>query len=87
MTNEMTLLKFSANWCSPCKIMKKTIDSLINEFPNITIQHIDIDEDVEKSREYKVRSIPTLILLQDGQEVARLIGNHSADQVRKFLTR
>lgn len=85
--SDYNLIRFHANWCSPCKMMAKTIDSLINEFPNITLQQIDIDEDVEKSREYKVRSIPTLILLQDGQEVARLIGNHSADQVRKFLTR
>ncbi|MFA5048305.1 MAG: thioredoxin family protein [Patescibacteria group bacterium] len=86
MTNGTTLIKFYATWCQPCKILSNTLSKLLPEFPDVTLEEINIDENVEQSCEYRVRSIPTVILIKDGQEVGRLIGNQSTDVLRKFLT-
>lgn len=87
MENIYTVLKFKAPWCSPCKSLAKTLDSVLPEFSNIKVEEIDIDEDVEKSREYKIRSIPTIVMIKDGEEIDRLIGNQTAEQIKKFLKR
>ena len=80
------LYKFSAGWCSPCKALAKTLNQVLPEFSNITVVNIDIDEETDKATEYKVRSIPTLIMLKDNEEVARIVGNCGADQLKEFLT-
>lgn len=87
MDNGTILIKFYASWCLPCKSLSNTVHKVILEFPNIQIKEVNIDEDVESSREYKIRSIPTLVLVKDGQEIDRVVGNQSEEFIRKFLTR
>lgn len=88
MNNDtITALRFHANWCLPCKALEGTLKKVLPEFPNVVLKEIDIDEDVEQAREFKVRSIPTIILLKDNQEIGRLVGNQDSEKVRKFLTR
>lgn len=87
MDNGTTLIKFYAGWCMPCKTLANTLSKILSEFPDIQLKEVNIDDDVEQSREYKIRSIPTLVLVKDGQEIDRLVGNQSVEQLRKFLTR
>ena len=53
----MRIIKFSASWCNPCKVLK----TMLNGFDSCPIE--DIDQNPEKALEYNVRSVPTLILL------------------------
>ena len=55
----MKIIKFSALWCAPCKVLK----TMLNGFDSCPIEDIDIDQNPEKALEYNVRSVPTLILL------------------------
>jgi len=86
-TEKMTLIKFWAPWCSPCLAMKPTVDRALTDSDNIELISINIDEDVEKAREYRIRQIPTLLLLKDNSEIDRLVGNHSVERVKEFLKR
>jgi thioredoxin 1 len=62
------VIKFSATWCGPCKVISKQLEGL--DFTNI-----DIDEDEDGlARKSNVRSVPTLIFMKDGQEVSRHSG-------------
>lgn len=87
MADEMILIKFFATWCAPCKVLASTVSKILPEFTNIQLKEVNIDEEVDPSIEYKIRSIPTLVLIKDGQEIDRLVGNQSEEFVRKFLTR
>lgn len=84
--NKVKLLKFSANWCQPCIAMKSTVEMALND-TNIELVDINIDDNPDVVREYKVRSIPTLILVKGEEVVDRLTGRTSLAQVRALLGR
>lgn len=78
------LLKFSSSFCKPCAELNKKLHKILEEYPEVKLEEINIDEDVESAINYKVRSIPTLILIADGKE-KRLIGNCDENEIRNFL--
>ena len=81
----ITVLSFNAPWCNPCEAMKPTVREALSGRDDVNFVSIDIDEDVEKAREYKVRSIPTLLLMKDNNEIDRLVGNHNIERVKEFI--
>lgn len=70
-------LYFSATWCGPCKILAPTMQQLSSE--GMTVRKIDIDQDPNTPSQYNVRSVPTVILLQNGKEVSRQVGAQPKD--------
>jgi thioredoxin 1 len=71
------IYKFSATWCGPCKMLSKTLATI--ESP-IQIEEVNIDENVELRQQYKVRGVPTLILVEDDKEIKRKVGVMSAEE-------
>lgn len=69
----MKLIKFSASWCSPCR----TLESKINKLDlTINLHSYDVEEEVELTEKWKVRNVPTVILVDDdNNEVKRWVGN------------
>ena len=79
----MKILKFSASWCQPCKMLAKTIEGM--EMP-YEITEIDIDEQPEQAGKYQVRGVPTMVLVDDkGAVVSRLVGVQSAYKIGEWL--
>ena len=76
------VLKFSASWCQPCKALSKTIEGMTIETP---IEEVDIDDNQELAVEYKVRGVPTLVMLDDDKEVKRITGALSSTQLEEWL--
>jgi thioredoxin-like negative regulator of GroEL len=76
------LLKFSAPWCQPCKLMAKTLEQLLPEFPEVQLVEVDVEQAAELARHHNVRTLPTLVLGD-----YRLVGNVSAGLVRDFLAK
>ena len=76
------VLKFSASWCQPCKMLSKTIEGMTIEMP---IEEIDIDDNQELAVEYQVRGVPTLVMLDDDKEVKRTTGALSSKQLEEWL--
>lgn len=72
------VLKFSASWCQPCKALANILE---NDNWGLPITEIDIDKDMEKAIQYGVRSVPTLIMLEDGKEIKRKVGLPSMDEL------
>jgi len=64
---------FSATWCGPCKTFKPIVQEVVSEGYNI--EYIDIDSNQDTAVEYGVRSVPTVVILQNGTEVDRLVGS------------
>ena len=78
-----TLLYFTGTWCHPCKMFRPIIEELKGEGLEISI--IDIDENQQLARTYDIRSIPTIIVLNDGNEINRKIGVQSKQQVKDLF--
>ena len=66
------LLYFSAEWCSPCKIVGPVMEELQSEGYNV--QKIDIDSNQELSQQFGIRNIPTVVLTIDGVDSGRKVG-------------
>jgi len=81
-----TIIEFGAPWCGHCQAANPAIEQVLNEYSELS--HIKIYDGKGKplGRAFKVKLWPTLILLHDGQEVARLVRPLAADEVRKFVT-
>lgn len=75
------VLKFSASWCTPCKVLAATLKDVEG------ITSIDVDADRDKAIEYNVRSVPTLVFVKDGQEVERTKGIISLAQYKEIINR
>ena len=83
--NGISLVKFAATWCAPCKVVASTIQKVQPEFEGVKFQEIDVDDVPNLAKEYKIRSVPTVILFKDGVECTRLIGALKVDALRKVL--
>ena len=70
-------LLFSASWCNPCKIMKSFIKEIVEEFKELNVYEVEVDTDDKKElvEYYNISSVPTLVLLEDGNKIDEVIGS------------
>ena len=64
---------FSATWCGPCKAFKPVMNEIADE--GYSIEFIDVDQEQNKATKYGVRSVPTVVIEENGIEVDRFIGS------------
>lgn len=79
------LVDFWATWCGPCKMQAPVLDELAAEYDSIKIGKLNIDEEQALAIQYRVSSIPTLMLFKDGEPVQTLVGLRSKDDLAKAL--
>ena len=74
-TDQPILIDFYADWCGPCKALTPVMEELAADFEGrATIAKVDVDGAPEIAGRFNVRSIPTLVILQSGHEVERIVG-------------
>ena len=77
----LVLVDFWASWCGPCRMMAPVVDQIDDEFPNVKACKVNIDEEPALAQRFGVMSIPTLVLLSDGEEIARTVGLLPKEQI------
>ena len=80
LINSTLVIQFSATWCGPCKTLTKTIDDNKEKF-NQEIYKMDLESNRELATALQIRSVPTLIRFENKQEIKRLIGNQTLEQL------
>jgi thioredoxin 1 len=81
----MKVLKFYAEWCGPCKRQSLVI-AKAKEKISITIENVNIDDNIFMAQDFKVRSVPTLVMVDEtGTEVKRHLGVLEEEQLLEFL--
>jgi thioredoxin-like negative regulator of GroEL len=73
---------FTADWCAPCKALGPTMNRVAEQ---ISVNKINIDYEADVVQKYGVRNVPTVILVENGQEVRRFSGNRSYNDVIQFI--
>ena len=76
------VLRFTASWCQPCKMLARTLESIPTDYP---IEVIDIDENQELSIQYGVRGVPTLVMLENDVETKRVVGMQTEGFLKDWL--
>jgi thioredoxin 1 len=81
-------LDFWADWCGPCKMLAPTFDRLAEKYgEQVTFAKVNVDELPDIANKFAVRSIPTLVLLQNGNVVEKLVGLRSEQELAQVLSR
>ena len=80
------LVDFYAQWCRPCQMLAPVIKELAEELKGkVKVTKLDVDKNQSLAAKYKVMSVPTLILFKNGQEIKRIIGLRSKEELKKEL--
>lgn len=77
------LYKFSASWCQPCKMLANNFKYV--DMGDVQLVELDIEKNSEKAVEFKIRSVPTMVLMEDGKEIKRTSGVLMADKIEEFI--
>ncbi|MEI6173369.1 MAG: thioredoxin [Bacteroidota bacterium] len=86
--NGMVLVDFWASWCMPCKMMVPVLSEVAEEVNGkVTIAKVNVDEQKATAAKFGIRSIPTMILFQNGREVKRIVGVKTKDYLLKEFDR
>lgn len=87
LNSEMpVLVDFYADWCGPCKMMGPIVEELAEELKDIAkVGKINVDENQDLAMQYKVMSIPTLIIFKGGKEEYRLVGARDKSELLSYF--
>lgn len=83
--NGTVLVDFYAEWCGPCKMLSPIISEIAEERGDIKVAKINVDEESSLAREFNVYSIPTLVVLKNGEEVKRATGARPKGSILALL--
>ncbi len=84
-SGKTVLVDFWAVWCGPCQMMAPVLQELAAEMPEVKIGKVNVDEQMDLARQFRVVSIPTLIVFKNGQEVKRVVGVTPKEELKKAL--
>lgn len=88
LQSEMSVLvDFYADWCGPCKMLAPIVDEIAQENDDIKVVKVNVDENPNIAVDYKVMSIPTLVVIKGGKEVSRSVGVVDKKEILEMLSK
>jgi thioredoxin 1 len=80
-----TVYYFTADWCQPCKKTRPIVEELNRDQSTAGFQIIDVDVNPELVKNFGIKSIPTFILFDNGEEKNRITGGKTREQLEEFI--
>lgn len=84
-SDKPVLLDFFATWCGPCRMVAPILEEIAAENENIKVCKIDVDQEPELAMQFKVSSIPLLVVMKDGQILSQALGAKPKNQILDML--
>ncbi len=83
--NKWVLVKFFAGWCEPCRQLAPIFDTVVARYPELQAVTVNVDQQPTLVNDYSVRSVPTLLFLNRGHVVSRLLGLQTEIQLNAWV--
>lgn len=81
----VALIDFWATWCGPCRMQSPVIEALSEKMPDVNFFKLDVDQNPATAQQFRIMSIPTLMIKKDGQVVDQIVGYHPKEQLQQIL--
>ena len=73
-SEKTVLIDFYADWCGPCRMVSPIVDKIASEHPEYLVCKVNVDDEPELANKFEVSSIPTLVVMRDGEIVNQSVG-------------
>lgn len=80
-----SIVDFYADWCGPCKMLSPIVEAASEQYTDVKFYRLNIDNAMDIARKFRVMSIPTLIVFENGEEVNKSIGLISGEELAELL--
>ncbi|MDD3120559.1 MAG: thioredoxin, partial [Candidatus Gracilibacteria bacterium] len=88
ISSGISLVDFWAEWCGPCKMMLPVLEQLTEKIGNkAKIMKLNVDENLELTQNFRIMSIPCIIIFKNGKEVDRLVGVRDVQELEDFINK
>ena len=84
-SEKTVLIDFYADWCGPCKMLYPIVEQFASENEDIKVVKINVDDEQDLAIEYGIMSIPTLVVIKNGQEANKAVGLISKDEINNLV--
>ena len=84
-SEKAVLLDFWASWCGPCRMVSPIIDEIAEEYPEIKVGKVNVDEEDELAQKFGIISIPSIFVVKDGKIVNQTVGAVPKNKILELM--